>query len=350
MRARNKLNLRQIASLTKPGIYSDGGGLHLRVRTSGSRSWVYIFRMNGQRREMGLGSDLDVTLAKAREKASVVRELVQEGIDPQKARLVQKADKPERPPVTFGEAAIDLIDSLEEGFKNPKHRQQWRNTLVTYATSLWAIPVAHVTTEDVLAVLKPIWTTKAETASRVQQRVQRVLEAAKVKGLRSGDNPAAWRGHLELLLPKKSKASAKHHAALPFGEIAGFMRVLADRPAVAARALEFTILTAARSGETRGMTWGEVDFERKLWTVPAERMKAGTQHEVPLSDAALGVLQGVRPKTAVSDKLVFVAPRGGQFSDMAMSQLLKRMDRDDITVHGFRSTFRDWAGECTARL
>lgn len=242
---------------------------------------------------------------------------------------------------------LDLLDSIEDGFKNPKHRQQWRNTLTTYAASMSAVPIGEVATEHVLAALQPIWLTKAETASRVRGRIERVLDAAKAKGLRTGENPATWRGHLELLLPKQTNIQVKHHAALPFAEIGAFMRDLHQRPANAARALEFTILTAARSGETRGMTWGEVDLEAKLWTVPAERMKAGVMHQVPLSDAAAAILKALRPDNAENDWIVFQAPRGGQMSDMALSQLLKRMSRPDITVHGFRSTFRDWAGEAT---
>jgi integrase len=199
----------------------------------------------------------------------------------------------------------------------------------------------------VLGVLQPIWLSKAETAGRVRGRIERILDAAKAKGLRLGENPARGRGHLDLLLPKRSKSEVKHHAALPFQQVASFMLELSQRPAMAARALEFTILTAARSGEARGMTWGEVDLAERVWTVPGERMKAGATHQVPLSDAGLGVLQTIKRKDALAHELVFPAPRGGQMSDMAMSQLLKRMGHQNITVHGFRSAFRDWAGETT---
>jgi integrase len=240
-----------------------------------------------------------------------------------------------------------LVSDIEDGFKNPKHRQQWRNTLVTYAQPLFDLAIAEVTTENVLAVLQPIWLSKPETASRVRGRIERVLDAAKVKGLRSGENPARGRGHLDLLLPKRNKAAVKHHSALPFTEIAAFMVEVGKRPAVAARALEFTVLTAARSGETRGMTWAELDLEKKLWTVPGNRMKAAAMHEVPLSDAALAIVTALKPDKAKPADFVFPAPRGGSLSDMALSQLLKRMERPDITVHGFRSTFRDWAGEKT---
>lgn len=240
-----------------------------------------------------------------------------------------------------------LVDDIEEGFKNAKHRQQWRNTLKRYAQPLFALPIDGVTTENVLAVLQPIWLTKPETASRLRGRIERVLDAAKAKGLRSGENPARGRGHLDLLLPKRSKAAVKHHPALPFTDIAAFMKSLRQRPAVAARALEFTVLTAARSGEARGMTWAEVDLEQKIWTVPASRMKAELVHQVPLSDAALAILTVMKEDGLKPTDFVFPAPRGGSLSDMALSQLLKRMGRADITVHGFRSTFRDWAGEKT---
>ncbi|MCW2413434.1 integrase [Sphingobium sp. B8D3D] len=295
---------------------------------------------------MGLGSVHDVTLAKAREKAAAARSLYLEGIDPVAERKATKVEK--TPTVTFGAFAMELLDSIEDGFKNPKHRQQWRSTLTTYAAPMFELPIAEVKAEHVLEVLKPIWLSKAETASRLRGRIERILDAAKAQGLREGENPARGKGHLDLLLPKRSKMEVRHHAALPYNEVTAFMAELASRPAVAARALEFTILTAARSGETRGMTWGEVDLEKALWTVPAERMKAGETHQVPLSASALAVLRTVKPDNVGLDKLVFPAPRGGTMSDMSMAQLLKRMDRTDITVHGFRSTFRDWAGEATS--
>jgi integrase len=341
-RARNKLNVKQVAALAEPGVYSDGGGLYLRVRESG-RSWYFIGTFAGKRIELGLGGALDVTLAKARERAAEIRALLVDGKDPRLERKLAKRRQTD----TFGKFTEALIDDIEGGFKNPKHRQQWRNTLKTYAKSIYDLPVAAVTTEHVLAVLQPIWLSKPETASRVRGRIERVLDAAKIKGLRSGDNPARGRGHLDLLLPKRGKAEVKHHAALPFGQISAFLTALKQRPGTSARALEFVILTAARSGEVRGMTWGEVDFGPRIWTVPSERMKAGFTHEVPLNDAAIDLLTSIKPDGAEAEAIVFPAPRGGMMSDMALSQLLKRMDRPDITVHGFRSTFRDWAGETT---
>ena len=341
-RARNKFSVRQVAAITVPGIYSDGGGLYLRVRSAG-RSWFYIGTLHGKRIELGLGSVIDIPLAKARERAAEIRTLLLDGKDPRLARARAKQQQA----ATFGDFAKQFVASIEDGFKNPKHRQQWRNTLDTYGKPLANIPIDQVATEDVLSVLQPIWLTKPETASRVRGRIERVLDAAKIKGLRSGENPARGKGHLDLLLPKRSKNVVRHHPALPFADIAKFIAELRGRPAVAARALEFTILTAARSGEARGMTWAELDLEKKLWTVPASRMKAEALHEVPLSDAALAIVTALKEQGLKPTDFVFPAPRGGAMSDMALSQLLKRMGRRDITVHGFRSTFRDWAGDKT---
>ena len=343
-RARNRLSARQVATLTEPNVYSDGGGLYLRVRSSG-RSWFYIGTLEGKRIELGLGSALDITLAKARERAGQIRFMLIDGVDPRAERAKTKIKA--QPAVTFGTFAMDLLDDIEGGFKNPKHRQQWRNTLQSYAKPLFDVPINEVTTEQILAILQPIWLSKAETASRLRGRIERVLDAAKAKGLRSGENPAQGRGHHDLLLPKRSKAAVKHHPALPFPKIAKFMASLKQRAAVAARALEFAILTAARSGEVRGMTWAEVNLDEKLWTVPATRMKAETLHEVPLSAAAILVLVAMKQDGLKPTDFVFPAPRGGSLSDMALSQLRKRMGHADITVHGFRSTFRDWAGEKT---
>ena len=343
-RARNKLNVKQVAGLTKPGIYSDGGGLYLRVRASG-RSWFFIGTLHGKRQEMGLGSAFDVSLAKARERAAAAREMIVDGRDPRDSR----PNKPElvEKPMTFGNYAIQYLDEIDDGFKNPKHRQQWRNTLKTYAEPIWQVPIADVQTNHVLDCLQPIWLSKPETASRVRGRIERVLDAARAKGLRQGDNPARARGHLLILLPKRDKVQVKHHPALPFDKVSAFMVELRRRSESAARALEFAILTAARSGEVRGMTWGEVDLTAKLWTVPKERMKAGKDHEVPLSENALAVLTALKNQKHLHSDPVFAAPRGGPFSDMALTQLLKRMGRSNITVHGFRSTFRDWAGDET---
>ena len=289
MRTRNKLNVRQIAGLTVPNVYSDGGGLYLRVRPSGTRSWLFVRIVDGKRREFGLGSALDVTLARAREKASELRTAFLEGRD---TTFVLKADaRATEAPVTFGTYASEYISSIEGGFRNDKHRKQWRSTIETYAAPMLDKCLDDVTESDVVGVLKDIWLEKPETARRLRGRIERILAAAKVKGLRSGDNPAALKGHLDLLLPKQTRKDDQHHAALPFSELPAFMGELRSRKGNAARALEFAILTAARSGEIFGMTWAEVDWDAKLWTIPATRMKAGQAHQVPLSQGAMSILK-----------------------------------------------------------
>lgn len=343
-RARNKLNVKQVEHLKAVGVYSDGGGLYLRIRESG-RSWFYIGTVNGKRFEMGLGSALDISLSRARAKATEARLHTLEGRDPRVER--DKTKQASAPRLTFGQFAHQYVAEIEDGFRNPKHRQQWRNTLDTYGAPMAGVAISNVETDDVLRCVQPIWLEKPETASRVRGRIEKVLDAAKAKGLRTGENPARMRGHLELFLPKRSKASVKHHAALPYADMPAFMAKLRNRGGVAAKALEFAILTAARSGEVRGMTWGEVDLAAKLWTVPAGRMKASEVHEVPLSDAAISVLQSVNDKGLAAEDVVFPAPRGGSLSDMTLSAVLKRMDCA-VTVHGFRSTFRDWAGDTTS--
>lgn len=344
MHLRNKLNVKKIAALTTPNVYSDGGGLYLRVRKSGTKSWLYIGMLNGKRREIGLGSVLDVSLADARKKAADLRTAQLAGIDPIEARKQVHAVAQRIP--TFGEMATELIDGIEGGFSNEKHRKQWRSTISTYAASIIEKPVDQVTATDIVALLQPIWLEKAETASRVRQRIERILDGATVKGHRSGDNPARLKGNLEFLLPRKTKSEGGHHEALPFPQVADFMVKLRRRPGVTGRALEFAILTAARTGEVIGMRWEEFDLDQATWTVPAERMKAKRVHTVPLSDAALTILIGLRPAEPEPRNLVFESPKGGALSNMAMLALLKRMEVP-ITVHGFRSTFRDWAGDMT---
>ncbi len=337
----------------KPTVYSDGGGLYLRVRPNGVASWFYAAKVNGQRRELGLGSAASVSLANAREKAGVARAAVAAGRDPFAEHAASKAEqkaeregRSEPTVVTFGRFADDYIASIEHGFRNPKHRAQWKSTIRRYAAPLREKPIADVGTDDVLEVLRPIWLAKPETASRVRGRIEKVLSAAKAKGLRPRDsfNPATWRGHLDLLLPKQPKLSRGHHAALPFADAPAFVAALRRRPATAARALEFTILTAARTGESIGALWSELDFKRSTWTVPAARMKAGAEHVVPLSPPALAVLEAVKPEKV--DPRAFVFASGGKsLSNMAMTQLLKRMGFGHVTTHGMRSTFRDWCGD-----
>ncbi len=350
-RTLNKLNVKQIAAMTVPGWYGDGGGLWLRITKDGSRRWVLVSIRGGIRKEMGLGAAADVTLAKARTAAAEARAAIDEGRDPiaeRAAKLVPPTADVKPDVITFGDFADDYLDSVEGGWKNPVHRKQWRSTLRDYAPSIRKMAITDVGTDDVLAALRPIWLTKAETARRVRGRIEKVLDAAKARGLRPREsiNPAAWRGHLALLLPMQSKLARGHHAALPYADAPAFMKALQSRGAASARCLEFVILTAARSGEALGATWGEIDMDDRSWTVPSERMKAGEEHVVPLSAAAIALLRSVRPEAPKNTDIVF-AVKGTPRSNMAMAMLLKRMEYGHATTHGFRSTFRDWAGDMT---
>src|SRR5258708_18440020 len=289
---------------------------------------------------MGLGTPATVSLADAREKAATARRKIDQGLNPIDER------KRDNGVPTFGEMADQVREALSAGFRNEKHKAQWRSTLATYAASLRDKPVDTITTDDVLAVLKPIWTLKPETASRVRGRIEKVLDAAKAKSFRDGENPARWRGHLDHLLPRPSKLARGHHAAMPYDAIAGFVAKLREREATAALALELCILTAARSGEILGMRWEEIDLDKKIWTVPAHRMKAGRAHRVPLSKRATAIL--VRLTERRSSDFVFPGQRrDNPLSNMAMEMMLRRMKIENATVHGFRSSFRDWAGNET---
>ena len=331
----------QKVKTAKPGRHGDGRGLFLYVKPSGTRSWILRYQVQSRRRDLGLGAYPDVSLAMARERAAEARQLIANGEDP-------IGKKQQSKPKTFKDAALELIEKKRHGWKNAKHAAQWTSTLESYVfPKIGRVQVSKIETADVIGTLTPIWSDKPETANRIRQRIEAVIDYASALGIRTGDNPARWRGHLDHLFPKPKKVRAvKHHAALPHAEIANFMAELSARTGVAAQALGFTILTAARSGETRGMTWGEVDLEKATWTIPAQRMKAGKEHRVPLSKGAIALL-GVRRD---ANKLVFEseAKPGKPISDMSMTAVLRRMKRDDITVHGFRSTFRDWAGETTS--
>jgi integrase len=347
----------------KPGRYGDGNGLYLLVRSAEARFWVFRYTLRGQKmREMGLGpagyGDGEVPLADARELAGELIKQVRAGIDPLAKReadanaVKAAAQLAAVKAITFRQVAEKLMDAREAGLRNAKHRMQWRNTLATYAYPvLGEIPVAEVDTGHVLAVLEPIWRVKAETAARVRGRIESVLDYAKALGWRSAENPARWKGHLSNTLPSRSKvAPVEHHAALPWSEIGAFMAALRGQAGVAAMALEFTILTAARSGETLGARWSEIDLAAKVWTVPGSRMKAGKEHRVPLSDAAVRVLETVSALRTKRDDTEYVFPGAvarRPLSIMAMTMTLRRMKRGDLTVHGFRSAFRDWAAERT---
>jgi integrase len=321
----------------KPGKYGDGANLYLVVSKTGARKWVLRFTWRSKSKEMGLGGAASVPLADAREKAATARRKIAQGINPIDER------KRDSGIPTFGEVADEVRQSLSQGFRNEKHKAQWKSTLENYAASLRAKPVDTIGTDDVLAVLTPIWTIKAETASRVRGRIEKVLDAAKAKGFRSGENPARWRGHLDHLLPRPSKLSRGHHAAMPYEEVANFIAKLRMREATAALALELCILTATRSGEILGMRWSEIDFDNKVWTVPASRMKAGREHRVPLSSPATAILRHLE-RMKIGDFVLPGQARDKPLSNMAMEMMLRRMKVDHATVHGFRSSFRDWAG------
>jgi integrase len=332
----SKLTARKVET-AKPGKYSDGGNLYLIVSETGTRKWVLRFTWRGRAKEMGLGSAASVPLADAREKAASARRKIAQGLNPIDER------KRDGGIPTFGEMADNVRETLSAGFRNEKHKAQWKSTLETYAAPLRAKPVDTIATDDVLAVLKPIWTTKAETASRVRGRIEKVLDAAKAKGFREGENPARWRGHLDHLLPRPSKLARGHHAAMPYEDVAAFITKLREREANSALALELCILTAARSGEILGIRWSEIDLDKKIWTVPASRMKAGREHRVPLSSRAVAILRQLG-KLKVGDFVFPGQTRNKPLSNMAMEMILRRMNIQAATVHGFRSSFRDWAG------
>lgn len=339
-RSLHRLSALQVKNLSKPGLHPDGGSLYLSVSATGTKSWRIVYVRNGKRVELGIGSLATVTLAEARDKASEARKLLQEGTDPKQAWSGQRPAKSR----TFGEIALEYIEAHEPAWKNAKHRQQWRNPLTTYASAFWDVPVEQITVDDVLTILKPIWVTKPETASRVRGRIECVLDAAKVRGLRSGENPAAWRGNLALLLPARKKGPKRHHPAMRFVNLPKFFEELCAVQAQSARALELTILTAARTSEVLQARWSEFDLAEATWTIPANRMKAGKEHRVPLSPIALKLLKAL-PSNAehVFPGKVDAKP----MSNIAMEMCLRRLGQDHYTVHGFRSSFRDWAGETT---
>jgi integrase len=364
-----KLNQKQIEHLNAPGTYEDGDGLRLLIKPSGKKYWVLRFQLAGKRREMGLGSYPKLGLKDARLDASDKRRLLQNGIDPITSRDAEReAQKVAQQnhkckSVTFREIASDYITSHRAGWKNIKHGQQWKNTLATYAEPIIGDLAADaITTDHLLKILTPIWSSKAETASRVRNRIELVLDAAKARGLREGENPARWRGHLDKLLPANSKTKRiRNQPALPHAELTEFIRALNNIEGLSAIALKMTILTACRTSEVLQADWREIDLETKLWTIPAIRMKADRTHVVPLSDTVVALLASL-PRVTDST-LVFPGARQGRpISNMAMLMTLRRMDvkstdesgkgwRDKdgrvITAHGFRSTFRDWAAECT---
>ncbi len=338
-----KLSARRVE--TAPvGRHGDGNGLWLTVRGGGARSWSVRYTFRGRRREMGIGPTSARSLSDAREFARDIRKQLLEGLDP----IEERRRKRRRVVPTFKECADRFIAQNSAGWSNQKHLQQWENTLATYAfPTIGHVPVDQVETPDVLRILQPVWNSKTETAVRVRGRIERILSWAAIQKLRSRENPATWKNHLDAILPKPSTVRAvKHHRALPWGDVPGFIRALHQREGIAANALEFLVLTAARSGEVRGATWSEIDLDSRTWTVPADRMKVGREHRVPLSDEAVRLLRDL-PRFEGSE-YVFPSPRTGRpLSDSALGKVLRDLGLD-VTAHGFRSSFRDWCAESTA--
>lgn len=341
----------------KPGMHADGSGLYLYVKPGGAKSWIFRYQIAGRRREMGLGAVANVSMIAARAEAARLRSVVAKKIDPleerQRAEHAKRAERATQKreatlqSKTFRTVAEDYIAAHEAGWRNAKHRQQWENTLRTYAYPVIGdLPVRDIGVQHVLDVLQPIWSSKPETASRVRMRIEAVLNSAKLMGWREGENPAVWRGGLEAALPRISKVRrVRHHAAMRPADIADFMAKLREREGIAAKALEFTILTAARSGEVRTARWDDLDLQRGWWVIPADRMKAGREHRVPLSQAARSIVE--EEPVVDNCQLIFPGFRNRPLSDMSLSAVLKRMGVEGVTVHGFRSTFRDWAAEHT---
>lgn len=336
----------------KPGRYADGGGLHLLVKDSGARSWVYRFMLGGKSRDVGLGAAGlgGISLAAARDARDALRIKVKAGTDPLEERQRKAADAIAEAQIakvagiTFKSVSEIYMESNWDSWRNHKHRHQWKSTMATYVYPVIGdLPVAEVGTTHVLQILEPMWRSKSETASRVRGRIETILDAAKARGYREGENPARWRGHIAQILPARARLTRGHHKAMPYESIPEFLAALQQREAIAALALEFTILTAARTGEVIGAKWDEIDLDKAVWTIPANRMKAGKEHRVPLSLRAVEILKSTRE---LRKEGLFPAVRGGALSGMAMAMLLRRIGVD-VTVHGFRSSFRDWCAECT---
>jgi integrase len=342
------LSAAKVKNLKAPGDYLDGRGLYLQVRSESSKSWLLKYSMEKRAREMGLGPAADIPLATARDLRDRHRALLKQGIDPLEHKQAEKSAKAlERAKaITFKDACARYIAANRSGWKNIKHAAQWEATLKAYAyPTIGKLPVQAIDTALVMAVLDPIWSTKPETASRVRGRIESVISAAKARGEFKGENPATWKGHLDNLLPKTSKVrKVENHAALPYADLPAFMMDLRTREGIAAAAMEFLILTVGRTGEVLGATWDEFDLRKSVWTIPGERMKNGKEHQVPLSPPAVAVLERMS-KLTNGEHVFFGQSSGRSLSNMALLVLLRRMKRTDITSHGFRSTFRDWAAE-----
>jgi len=344
----SRLSVPSVRAANKPGAYADGAGLYLRVSKWGTKSWGFRFSLDGKPRWMGLGSVNNVSLARARDKAHHCRTLLSEGIDPIDHRRAEKSRRrlEAARTTTFRELAEDYIARNKSGWSNEKHAAQWSSTLETYAHPvLGKLAVGEIETALVMRVLEPIWTSKPETAMRVRQRIEAILDAARVMGYREGENPARWRGHLDKLLPRREKVRrVKHHAAMPYPALPEFMQRLKGESSISASALRFLILTAARTTEVLLATWDEMDLEAGVWVIPADRMKARKEHRVPLSADAQDIIRAMRDLGR--NGYVFLGSRkGAPLSNMTMLQFVRRMEPGSVTVHGFRSSFRDWAAE-----
>jgi len=345
-----KLTALYVSRLKKRGLYGDGGSLYLQISAAGSRSWVFRYRIAGKLRYHGLGSLDTLSLNEAREKAQACRKMRLDGLDPieeKKRRRTASALEAARA-LGFEDCAEQYIAAHRSGWKNVKHAEQWSRTLEMFVYPVFGdLPIADIDVTLILKAIEPIWTKKPETASRVRGRIEAVLDWAKVRGYRTGENPARWRGNLSHLLPAKTRVrKAVHHAALPHAELPTFWYELTKQFGTAAQALRLTILTATRTSEVLKATWDEVDLDNAIWTIPAERMKAGSEHRIPLAPAAVIILAKLH-KMRRGDFVFPGAKHGRPLSNMAMKMVLRRMGRNDITVHGFRSTFRDWAAEAT---
>jgi integrase len=345
-----KLTALAVARAAETGMHADGDGLYLQVGAGGAKSWIYRFTLNGRERYLGLGSATAVPLKRARELATDARQLRAEGIDPVERRRDDRAAArvASAKTITFDKCAETYITAHEASWRNAKHRYQWRATLRDYVSSVFGhLPVAEIDTDLVMRAIEPIWRTKPETASRTRQRIEAILDWATVREYRQGANPARWRGHLSNLLPAKAKVQpVKHLAAMPYGDMADFMATLRARQSTSARCLELTILTGARTGEAINARWSEIDLAAGVWTVPASRMKMGVEHRVPLAPRAVEILRELHKRR--SGEFVFGnVGTGRPISNMTMLKMLALMGRGDLTVHGFRSTFTDWAHETT---
>ena len=357
MREGNKLSAAAVRNAKEPGLYSDGHGLYLQVSVFGTKSWVFRFMIGGVARKMGLGAIHTTSLAEARAAALEARKLSRKGVDPIEAEAATRRQRKleAAKAISFKQCADRYIEANRAGWRNNKHAKQWFATFIERNAAAQSspaatpaindLPVSAIDTGLILKVLEPIWTKTPESASRIRGRIERVLDWARVRGYREGENPARWEGHLKETLPARSRLTRGHHDALPYAEMPAFMAELRAKAGVSARALEFAILTAARTGEVIGAKWPEFDLQAKLWTIPAERMKAGREHRVPLCARALEILSTL-PREG---EFVFLGTRSGNpLSNMAMLELVRGMRGKGATVHGFRSSFRDWAAEQTS--